>query len=651
MPSYFSYVDTSLRIVFVNRDLTADARDADELNAIFEELRTSPGRFYQLTDKILKKQVKDFNFNLLLFHESHHYWQSLYYPFLFYLCWIEFKVILDLKRNLRYKVSEAVLELSQIRDFSKRLGSVEYLNIQSKKFRMSWENETLDLDLSPITGSDSYDSNVFCLIDFIEDVTTLFQYKCSIVQEDDGLDYFKWVQNPMNKGYKKLYKLLVPVLGKELTYYLMPMFVQLAFHTTRPAEAFCKVVNYSIERQSDEKAWGNIYQSMKTFLKKQYPTTDYDLTKHENINELPPMFIELTQYKKIVDLADSGSSAMHYPLAVHAAKYISALQENPKLEMTLIYHNRSVRGFLLQTFCPFAIYFNFAQINSKNNFFFISKDYRGKKVGTTKTTYEKYIAELQNIKEITVSIFTNLNQQTPHNCSHIQCAYFKTDLCRRWNKIPQHQDVCEFPAWFVSTYGYRIDIEKGSLVKTSGKRQELNADEFTEKKREKDIPTFTYVRDENDEFTLTITNAEMKNCTADYFRAFIDHLFTDEEQKLAYLFGNIKFDFPEYKTRVEIIESPTIKEWFRIIKQYTPELMFYLDFDKALGQRDFLLAGFVKYKKESIKFKSGLEFDGKSLKEFVMKELGIMDEFFDKTGLKPSRYVTSVARNLNGLNI
>ena len=98
--SFFSYIDTALRIVYINRNLRNDKPYAKTLAKILNQIDTSPDQYNYLMNRVMIDQVRDPKVNSLLYHEAHHYWQSLFYPFLFVIHWVEFRMLFELKQYL-----------------------------------------------------------------------------------------------------------------------------------------------------------------------------------------------------------------------------------------------------------------------------------------------------------------------------------------------------------------------------------------------------------------------------------------------------------------------------------------------------------------------------------------------------------------------
>ena len=99
----FSYLDTTLRIIHLNIDLKDDS---DEMKRYADVLENQVDR----NQKFKKELIQNFTRNqvnskpelqFLVEHESHHYWQTIFYPFLYYLSWLEFKSIIGAYSNRR----------------------------------------------------------------------------------------------------------------------------------------------------------------------------------------------------------------------------------------------------------------------------------------------------------------------------------------------------------------------------------------------------------------------------------------------------------------------------------------------------------------------------------------------------------------------
>src|SRR4051812_40481037 len=102
-----SYLDTTLRIIHVNRHSELTQETTDAINQFMEQSETSGPIRREFIRRFLETEHKT-NEELLkvLSHEFHHYLQGLFYPFLYYLSWLELDNLLYLGNELKYSAAE-----------------------------------------------------------------------------------------------------------------------------------------------------------------------------------------------------------------------------------------------------------------------------------------------------------------------------------------------------------------------------------------------------------------------------------------------------------------------------------------------------------------------------------------------------------------
>ena len=82
---------------------------------------------------------------------------------------------------------------------------------------------------------------------------------------------------------------------------------------------------------------------------------------------------------------------------------------------------------------------------------------------------------MMKFKESTMALFFNTVTEAPHNCHHVTCGYYDTNLCRKWNAVPNVADTCGFP---VMVYMVLLSKDRPGILPTyeskqSGSRLEL----------------------------------------------------------------------------------------------------------------------------------------------------------------------------------
>lgn len=640
MNSYFSYIDTTLRIIHINK-LLINPQDVDPTIDVLRELETSAHAKSEMRRRLLIKQLQE-NQDLwrVTLHEYHHYWQSLFYPFLYIVHLYEFLTVVailggELRRQSAKEFQLKTLGLGPVPKFN-----LEYLTL---KFLFSWKDN--ELTLVEDTSVSENLSEVFSMNDLIEDATTIFEFKAN--NPGAGFeDFSKWIRNPKNKCYKRLYKFIAKIIGDQNSFNLLPLLIQLSFYTTEPLSAFCSLFNYLIKFELiDRKEFKGDeldFSLLKTVLQTNFPKAEIDFS-NISIQELPVTYLD----DQIIDSLSTleiknGSTNWLFPLSVHFKKFVH-LRGTPEFEFSLI--DKIDFKMLMKNFQPYCVHYNFIDLTSRNSFMWISEEFEKIKV-SEHLFFREYLMELYKCKEATLSIFTSYQHETPHYCHHASCDYYATQLCQKWTHIPTFSIDCGFPYWFGFSFSYKINSEKKTLEKLTAEEQKLYAEKYF--KQSYKGGDFDYYKMDDGNFVLTINKETvLSDKHFEHIQKFIQFLSLTFKKSYNDLLECLVLDFYGYDNDDrEIFEIPEIKEWLVRSKQRFPEMLMFLNFKKDnFKYKAVILPNYFNYKKLSKGSNFGVRFDEKEFSIFMAQEIKIITDYSRRNNIPVGR-VNQILNNI-----
>ena len=636
-PTYFSYVDTSLRIIYLNIWSNFDDPSINFLKALNEEYKYAP----RLKNKF-KSQIIDQNFRknsilqTLLLHEWHHYLQSIYYPYLYYLTFIEFKTIF----NCQIQIQNFAKDL----DFSDGkfllLNKEVYTNLTYQLFRSRfyWDgNHTLNFTIENIKKYNILE-NEFCIIDLIENVTSIFQFNTAFGKDANWEDYWFWIRDPINKTYKNLYLFLSKEIGYEKAYKILPLLTQLSFHTTEPIQAFCILFNHLNLFYNEE----NLSQSFEgglNLLEAIFPSGELDVQGNLFIEKSQIHFITRTNYEKIIE------ESFYFPLSIPAKKLLDLKNLNNTFETLLISVNESGNiEKLWDEFQPMAVVYNFLDFSVRENavvYQFDVKTILGEKS-------ENYLSEMTRLRDITLSLISPYNSELPHNCHHVDCEFYSLNLCRRWNAIPLTPDVCEFPYWFAKTFNKEILPAEQRLrhLITEADFEEIAMKESLIKRKLRQRLSWDYFIDKTGKYTLAILKEIVEKNDTDYFVSFTDMLH--EKSPYSDLGASILLNFEDFlEDEREVFEIPEIINWFHKLKQNFPQLFYFLNLEEEKDKGIYIISFFVPHVVQHMNNKKfQITFEKERLPQFFKAEFYTFSKFCNHHSLDPVTYYKKVFKHI-----
>ena len=641
MTKYFSYLDTALQVIHINVESQLNDEQHVAFKGFLEESETSRHARSELLSQHLKQHLQsDPELKRKITHETIHYLQAIYYPFLYYINWLEYHNLMQLRESLKRSDLESVV-LNEIRMTPQLANNYRLTSI---KFQFYWNNNQLMLGglAEPIS------LNAFCMQDLLESVTTIFDYKIANTDYSSS-GYERWINNPANKGYKNLYKFIATKFGRDFAYDLLPVLVQIAFHTTEPLSAFCHAVSYIAIIINDHTILPveQYPPLILAWLEEKLGLVTPDPEKDLIIQELKVGVIRHEQLHRVAEYSQYNEISLHYPQSFHFKKFLG--ETNEDIKSFLIHADIANFDAVTEKYFPFAIHYYFLDFGGRNSTLFISPEYLNR-VTPDKLDYATYAKEMMKFKESTMALFSNTVTEAPHNCHHVTCGYYETNLCRKWNAIPKVSDTCGFPSWFTWFYYRKIDLKQGLLKKVEKVEADLNWEIYWSQSHKK--RGFEYL-EKNGIYILTISKSDIEKGEAKPFlENLIRHLTKEKGLKGEQLFGVLSFDFFEYNTDPrELFEIPEVCKWFRKLKSDYPELFCLLDMEQHYHLRTVLLPILVKYEKVSSNAEGFLiKFDEKELEQFLLHEGTIFMQFMLKHRItdlsKPTKNFTILAHGI-----
>lgn len=588
---YYSYIDTALRVIHINRNNDDTDGRAERVNETFRSFKGSSN----FKSKLITENIK-FNLQVpevynLLVHESHHYWQSIHYPFLFYINFLEYHSLCLMR-----------LKLESIEDNSIAIGSlfvepIYKINFTycSDKFRYFWnDNNQLSIRIDDVVDNSKYDIDVFCLNDLIEEATMIFQYK--VLEAAPGAEhYFLKMQNPANRGYKKLYKFLIRRFSPAYAYHFIPILVQLAFHTTEPKSMFMNLVNMTILHGLSEGKYSDMdYGVLKSILETHVDPVHFSVHETMAIEKMPVGVINSDFYREIVNFSHSNKLSIHYPLSVHALKYIDLIFTDKKIEETLIRVNQNNFIEILDRFYPFAIHFNFLDQETRNTALLCwSPDFTEIEIDETMVSYSYIIKEQMNMQDVTVNLFFNVHKETPHHCDHKDCPYYSMLLCSKWNSIPKRFENCRFPAWFAIHYHYKLSPVENLLLRVTDSEKDKFKENYLQLKKEFGRDKFSYLYKDN-VATLQVPKSIIDDMDLTFILEFIEK--ESSGKSLVDFLSFLIIEFPDYEDDPrQVFEIPDIRSYFTKVSDNFPAIFYFLNFSTEYKQSSYILPFLVDY--------------------------------------------------------
>lgn len=615
MSDSFSYIDTALRVIYINKSSSGNPEQQQQLNNFIATADTSSHIKIEMLSKHLHYEIatnKDIQKALL--HEFHHYLQSLCYPFLYYLNWLEFENLMELRLQVKSS-EEPSFPIGDISMHNRYAANYRYT---SQRFQLYWKNDQLMMKDAEFS---SPENQVFSLNDMLEDVTSIFQYKLT-VENPNYEDYYDWIRDPKNRCYKRLYLFMVKQVGKKQTYDLLPILVQAAFSTSEPIGAFCNSAtyfNYHLPHYENFST-NEIYEKLISWLTEKLGMMDVDLTTIDNFVDTPVKVLDHHCIQKVVQYGLESFDMFHYPLGLHAQKFYKEITRNPAIKYYLIDIDREKFAYLDNEFSPMAIHYYFHQMKGRDSLMMVGRDFLDGKTPEN-IPYRFYIRELMKLKEVTQAMFTRVQQHIPFNCHHTDCQYYQLEICKKWNSIPMDHKGCGFPAWFTFTFHRKINLETMTFDKVPVEIARSNWEAY--EKLAFKHRSYNYIKSPGG-YTLTIHKDDWDHEEKEFmFRDFINHLIIEKGIAPEDLTSAISLDFYGFDSdRRPLFQIKEARDWMHRTMEQVPEFLCYINFLSPENHKFILLPAFVKHRIISPDLDNyQIQFDAVSQRKFLFEQL------------------------------
>ncbi len=462
MKPIISYADITVGAVFFNISLSEDKRaDRVVIEAAQNRHQSDLAReSYPLT---LAWYLDAFK-STLITHEWCHILQAITYPALYLQCLRGFSLIETFLKELRENKNSSLPFQIPIpaawREVLEAGTQVYRINIDPLgKYQIEPANTSLP------RPSDLSETQL------IEEDASIFQYKAEIGGAGTGKGYKQWLKE--RRRYTMAFKFLERLLGVENAYIAFQPLVRACFTTSSPMVAFASLIS-DILTESVE-------------LPTQLGIDDFYHFLLDRIGNSPSLLHECPDPYQLyqegnhyyIDHAAFGHLLEYnnrHPLFLLAVSVWEFQAKNSSYPDWFFhpYRHFDREGILksqdLQSYWPpITVYrLHHPSLSTSDAFLVIGSEFKNKALPFLPTlTYADYFPDLMEKKNLVFSMIPDYCESVPHNCQHVNCPVHQTNLCRRWMKIPDIPENCQFPGWFQSVTLHKINFENRTLERIS----------------------------------------------------------------------------------------------------------------------------------------------------------------------------------------
>ncbi|HEX7461826.1 MAG TPA: hypothetical protein VF317_06605 [Dermatophilaceae bacterium] len=307
-------------------------------------------------------------------------------------------------------------------------------------------------------------------LDLVEEDAQIFQYRTEIGSRGNGAAYRRWLRE--SPRYSRLFLMMARHMGTEPAYRTLPLFVRLAFGTTRPLWAFFKcfaLVNHNgpeiLARWDTLETLESILLShLRDYLgPADLGSVTMDQPEVADPQGLLPPEALATLLHRGGQLAVSPLTRIHVegdgdeaPGAI--TRFLTqpwrCLPRNgdlPALAVTLMPPLLVIEllgddfplGSSVMAISPLLVKTNFADIPG--------------------VTYLDLAKEIYRARSVWKGIAAGAHGPHPR-CPHAGCRVHRTGLCHAWFPIPQRAEDCGFPPFLRYTTKHRVADDGSCLV-------------------------------------------------------------------------------------------------------------------------------------------------------------------------------------------
>jgi len=581
--NYFSYLDTTFRTIHLNFDshLTEEAEPyfTNQL-----KLYNNSNKHKALIINYIKDEVfkKDFSLWILHAHEYCHFLQTFFYPYIYLSSYFQYKALITVQSQIYSRTEDILIDNIW---FIPEINESFYFNNYQVPFY--W------IDNELIVGSKNQkmpEARLFCINDFVENATSIFQFQFTGNNKKTPKEYFNWINNPANKGYKNVYMFLVKKVGEEKAYNMIRKITQLMFRTTEPIPVFLALVNYWIQNHSDEDDLD--YEYLEVVIKQTLNKAVEQINVSEifSVNKLPNRrYIGFDEFVNILDETND------YPIS-HLARFLIN-QYNTFEEYNDYLININHEKFFelyYKSFNPHITQYHLKDLNSNYKpIIEVYDSYQSIEIKINDKNYGSFYSILNEAMKVANISFEIIKRKSdniiPMNCSLQECPYYNLKLCRTWTSLPQKYEDCSFPSFFQLLFNKKIDVENRKLIHTSLNYENLEIQYQEKYEKNKRISSVNYQIQE-DRIILFVPIEELKKNGKAYFSDFINILVQVKDFKIEDLLGKVFIQFMDFENDSrDIFEILEIKDWMKSLKEEVPELFYYLNWEYDLQHSPYVV--------------------------------------------------------------
>jgi hypothetical protein len=456
-----SYADPTVGAVFFNITPPERSRAVDENIAAAQARRESDqaAREYPLR---LAAYV-DAHHRSLTFHEWCHILQALLYPGLFLRCTREMALATSILSAIRADPAAAVAPRLGLNDVLQEMWTA-----QLQPYRIDIGEDGEDHSAPAPPGGRRRPSDL-TENDLLEDDACAFQYKAEIGAPGTGAGYAQWLSE--RRRYTMTFRLLARLLGQESAFVALPVLVRQAFSTTLPLPAFAAALAYTVRegRTLPQQLGPDTYLTMvRGALSRalEHGLPEPGLPADAD----PPLYLDAEAQRAMVE-----RNPFH-PLWPLAQRLWGEDGEVDQIGDLLLHpyrgldRRRDTVDPALERYWPplTVVRLLHPDVPLRDGVAIVSGEYADLACPfMPDLTYPTYLQTMLSQRYLAMSLATATYDTVAHNCHHAACPWYPANLCRRWLKVPERLETCEFPEFARGATHRQLDAASLSLVRAS----------------------------------------------------------------------------------------------------------------------------------------------------------------------------------------
>lgn len=409
----------------------------------------------------------------LLAHEWAHILQVVSYPFLFLRAARAGRVMIGPSVFLASNPGRHTLPLSLEMDNRWR----ESLMLSTVAFRAIFGERSVEFSL---VEPGRIARGVLTELDMLEEDATVFQYRAGISAPGKGAAYRVWLRE--RPRYSRLFAILSQRLGDGDALRWLPILVRLAYHTTRPVEAFFTSLSTLLldgpDIYGDADITDIVEQALFDNLKRSLGTLAADqLTIHRSELDDPPGVITPEVFR---ELAQRYTQLPVAPLTSlnHNGTDAQRGVVDEALRAPWRFFDRRQHRFddRLIDYLPPAMVIRLDSIDFPAGSTLIAFSPLLLKTPLPlagAATYAEWTQEALRTRMVWKALLEGASGAHPR-CPHGACTYHRSGLCHGWFPIPTELQNCSFPEFWTLATKHRLSADGAALEPVGTDGMEVN---------------------------------------------------------------------------------------------------------------------------------------------------------------------------------